>query len=79
MRRDKFGFQKGTWATMMNQDSSQLRKKLDEALKDSPYIDPEFEFGEENAKLYNEINSRIPFVVSDVKHQFFGKYMGMQP
>jgi len=60
---------------MMNQDSSQLRKKLDQALSDSPYVDPEFEFGEENAKLYNEIQSRIPFVVSDIKHQFFGKYM----
>lgn len=48
----------------------------DELAKQGPYHDPELNFGEENAKMYKDISDRIPFIVSDIKQEFFGRYMG---
>lgn len=48
----------------------------DELAKKGPYVDPDLNFGEENAKMYKDISDRIPFIVSDIKQEFFGRYMG---
>ena len=41
-----------------------------------PYIDPELNFGQDNADVYKSIRDRIPFVVREIEKEFFGTYMG---
>lgn len=51
-------------------------RQQEEEQSAGPYTDPELAFGNENAEKYKDITDRIPFVVSNIKTAFFGKYMG---